>query len=141
MSFNDYAKSENLLTALIRNMESALAEHDSAIFVKEMVGVQTVLAGEVYRCLGQTEKQEACLLAALDNCFQHLAYYPEEIARTYQCVFDDLYNLYATHFPQKEEHFLETTLNKINHLYSDNGNDRILLLKDHIEEVYFKYLE
>ena len=43
MSFNDYAKSENLLTALIRNMESALAEHDSAIFVKEMVGVQTVL--------------------------------------------------------------------------------------------------
>ena len=141
MSFNDYAKSENLLTALIQNMESAVAEHDSVIFVKEMVGAQTVLAGEVYRCLGQTEKREDCLLAALENCFQHLDSSPEEIAWTFQCVFDDIYNLYAAHFPEKEEHFLKTTLNKINHLYSDNGNDRILLLKVHIEDVYFKHLE
>lgn len=140
MLFQEYTKSEDVLTALIHNMEEALANNDSAIFVKTMADAQQLLANEVYRCLGEKEKREVCLLAALENCFRHLTSSPDEIAWPYQCVFDDLCAFYYKD-PEKAESFLKNTLDRINHLCNDGVNNRILLLKTHVEDKYFNHLK
>ena len=140
MFFQEYSKSEDVLIALIHNMEEASAGNDSVIFVKTMADAQQILANEVYRCLGEKGKSEECLLAALENCFRHLASSPDEIAWPYQCVFDDLCTFYYKN-PEKEEAFIETTFDKCNHLYNAIGtkNDRIRLLRDYVGERLIRY--
>lgn len=140
MMFSEYAKSEKLFNDIIYNMKEAITIKDSVVFVEKLVDAQQTLAQEVYRCLGQNEKREECLLSALDNCYRYLSHSPEEIAWTFQCVFDDLSHFYSNS-PEKKESFLKSTLDRINHMCNDNVNDRIHLLRIHVEDELFNYLQ